>query len=118
MDLGVCQALSDPSLILVPPVEQFRADYVFLTPEDYEHDYVDVLVPGDATVEIDGEPVTTLQTLTLGDETFGMATIELRRDGTHGVAASAPVGLLVYGIDRYVSYGYPAGLDLEEVPLL
>ena len=31
------------------------------------------------------------------------------------VEASRPVGLLVYGWDRYVSYGYPAGLDLEEI---
>jgi hypothetical protein len=40
--------------------------------------------------------------------------VEIALDGTHVVEADRPALLLVYGWDRYVSYGYPAGLDLVE----
>ena len=33
-------------------------------------------------------------------------------DGVHRIDASEPVGVIVYGYDDDVSYGYPAGLDL------
>ena len=38
--------------------------------------------------------------------------------GPHSVTASAPVAVDVYGFDQYVSYGYPAGLDLEDLKLV
>ncbi|MBI2893776.1 MAG: IgGFc-binding protein, partial [Deltaproteobacteria bacterium] len=113
---GVCQAESDPSMILVPPIEQFRSDYVFLTPDDYEHDYLTVLAPSGTSIHFDGTEVTDLEDVGDVDGTsFATGTVEIPADGTHIVTASAPVGLLVYGYDRYVSYGYPAGLDLEEI---
>ena len=36
-------------------------------------------------------------------------------DGVHSLDASAPVGVVVYGYDDDVSYGYPAGLDLDDL---
>ena len=36
-------------------------------------------------------------------------------DGRHDLEASQPVGVFSYGLDNYVSYGYPAGLDLKEL---
>ncbi len=45
----------DPSLLVVPPVEQWRRDYVFLTPDKYAFDFVSVIAkPGDE-VRLDGE---------------------------------------------------------------
>ena len=35
----------DPSLIMVPPVEQYRREYVFLTPDRYAFDYVVIVAP-------------------------------------------------------------------------
>ena len=37
------------------------------------------------------------------------------KDGPHSLEATEPVGLFSYGYDNYVSYGYPAGLDLKEL---
>ena len=37
-------------------------------------------------------------------------------DGVHTVVADRPVGVTVWGFDRYVSYAYVAGLNLEPIP--
>lgn len=47
----------DPSIITVPPVDQFRRDYIFLTPDKYAFDFVTIIAPLDARIELDGEPL-------------------------------------------------------------
>jgi hypothetical protein len=47
----------DPSIITVPPVGQFRKDYIFLTPDKYAFDFVTIVAPLDATIEMDGDPL-------------------------------------------------------------
>jgi hypothetical protein len=44
----------DPSLVIVPPTEQFRPDYTFLTPDKYAFDFVSIVAPPDAGVYLDG----------------------------------------------------------------
>ena len=43
----------DPSLIVVPPVEQWRSDYVFLTPDKYVFDFVQIVARPDVQVFLD-----------------------------------------------------------------
>jgi hypothetical protein len=43
----------DPSLLIEPPIEQFRRDYVFLTPDKYAFDFVSIVAPPDAKVLLD-----------------------------------------------------------------
>jgi hypothetical protein len=45
----------DPSTLFPPPVEQWRSDYVLLTPDKYVFDYLVVVAPSNAHVYIDGE---------------------------------------------------------------
>jgi hypothetical protein len=40
-----------------------------------------------------------------------------QNDGVHRLQADQPVGLVVYGFDAYVSYGYPGGTDLALINL-
>jgi hypothetical protein len=47
----------DPSLRLVPPVEQWRSDYVLLTPDKYAFDFFVITATVGATVYVDGLPV-------------------------------------------------------------
>lgn len=47
----------DPDIITVPPVSQFRKDYIFLTPDKYAFDFVTMVAPIDANIELDGEPL-------------------------------------------------------------
>ncbi|HEY6077801.1 MAG TPA: IgGFc-binding protein [Polyangiaceae bacterium] len=52
----------DPSLVIIPPVEQFRQSYVFLTPDKYSFDFVRVIAPPDAGVALDGQLISELPT--------------------------------------------------------
>ncbi|HLV21833.1 MAG TPA: IgGFc-binding protein [Polyangiaceae bacterium] len=47
----------DPSLLIIPPVEQFRANYVFLTPDKYSFDFIRVIAEPGTTVRLDGVPL-------------------------------------------------------------
>jgi hypothetical protein len=104
--------MGDPSFILVVPQEQFRSDYVFLAPDKYARDYVTIVAPKDAVVTFDDLEVDPGLWSVLGTGANRAARF-LIADGVHTVRADQPVGVYVYGVDRYVSYGYPAGLDLK-----
>ena len=47
----------DPSLIVVPPMEQYRKQYVFLTPDKYMFDFISISAPRGAHVVLDGNPL-------------------------------------------------------------
>ncbi len=55
---GIPQRLpgGDPSFVIVPPVEQFRGEYVFLTPDKYAFDFLTVLAPKGTELLFDGIP--------------------------------------------------------------
>ncbi len=50
----------DPSFIVIPPIEQFRPNYVFLTPDKYAFDFLRITAPSDARVLLDGQDVSGL----------------------------------------------------------
>ena len=47
----------DPSLLVPPPVEQYRPDYVFLTPDKYAFDFISVVAKPNAIVMLDGSAI-------------------------------------------------------------
>ncbi len=124
----------DPCFILVSPVEQWRSEYVFLTPGQYAFDFVIIVHRQGAAIELDGRALPpTCRTTELADvsgEAFAVTRCQLsfpevgfeggimdgdQDDGVHEVSADRPVGLTVYGFDCRVSYGYPGGTDLEVI---
>ncbi len=137
----------DPSLVIVPPVEQYRPDYVFLTPDKYAFDFIVIATPPDAAVTIDGRPVGEYGCATgwvNGGEgpvlegapearvyrcQLSFPTIDptlppdqgvfpgQQNDGVHRVTSDRNVGVLVYGFDERVSYGYAAGTRLEALSI-
>lgn len=136
----------DPSLIVVPPREQYRADYVFLTPDKYAFDFIVIAAMADAVVLLDGMRVDENPHCTMApadglndEQRGGPATVVVyecqlsfpvihpdlvapnnvrpgeQNDGVHRVESDQHVMVLVYGFDHYVSYGYAAGTQLEEI---
>lgn len=129
----------DPSLLIVPPTEQYRPTYVFLTPDKYAFDFIVVVAPTDARILLDRQPLdASLCEITdvEGGEGFDAHRIYRcqlsfpviddsvspplllpgrQNDGVHRIESDRNVGVLVYGFDAYVSYAYAAGTQLEEI---
>ena len=105
----------DPSMSQAVPADQWRLDYLFHAPANYEQSFVTVVAPEGAEVSLDGAAVTGWAPL--GDSGLAVARRELRGDtgGDHHISGSAPFGISVYGYGRYTSYWYPGGLDLDLV---
>jgi hypothetical protein len=131
----------DPSIIAVPPIQQYRRDYIFLTPDKYAFDFVVITAEANAVVLLDDEPVEdrcdkptpadgierqngdpeperviyrcqlSFPEITSGP--LGSTFPGDQHDGVHTVVSNREVGIVVYGFDRFVSYAYVGGLDLD-----
>lgn len=132
----------DPSTLIVPPIEQFRSTYVFLTPDQYAFDFVRIAAPAGATIVFDGIPIEDIPSCILqpaGTVTDPLAPPEdwvvivcelsspiidptkaapddltpgVQNDGVHLIESDRKIGVLVDGFDRFVSYAYAAGTEL------
>lgn len=111
----------DPSLILAPPVEQWRTSYTVLAPTTYAHNFLSLTVQGAAStgqVQVDGTTVpANLWSQVPGTEFYAAVFPLSNAQANHRIAttAGAKVGVVVYGYDAYVSYGYTGGLDLQKL---
>jgi len=108
--------IGDPAFMLGVPVEQYRENYVVLAPEGYEYDYINITAPSDADVMLDGVQLAAedFEPVSPGFKVARM----LIPDGKHSVVSEKKIGVIVYGFDKYVSYGYPGGLDLNDLGLI
>ncbi len=103
--------IGDPAFLLNVPVSQYRTDYIVLTPDAYQQDYLTVVAPSGSTVSLDGSPLRS-PAATVGTwDIYREAVV----DGTHRITADEPVGLFAYGYDCDVSYAYPGGLNLDSL---
>ncbi len=86
-DANIPSALpgGDPSLIIIPPLEQFRSNYVFLTPDKYSFDFVRIITAPDTGVALDGVLVANIPTCELAPA-----------DGLSDKARGGPPTLVVY----------------------
>ena len=108
-----CTAVGDPTLIMLPPVKQWRKDYVFLSPNKYAQDYINIIAQADASVTLDDVVVPPGNFSAISGSIYKVARVAVA-DGVHRVTATQPVSVIAYGYDRDVSYGYAAGLNLVE----
>ncbi|MCL2326253.1 MAG: IgGFc-binding protein [Proteobacteria bacterium] len=106
--------IGDPSYIIGVPVEQYRREYVFLVPAFFRENFITVIAPVGARVWLDGEEIAEDAFTLFGTGTFRYAYHPVNA-GRHDLVSDMPVGLFTYGFDDYVSYGYPAGLDLRDL---
>ncbi|HEU0033863.1 MAG TPA: IgGFc-binding protein [Kofleriaceae bacterium] len=106
------EGIGDPSLGIVPPVEQHRADYKFLAPQDYDEQYVNIVAMQGDMVLLDGVQVTSFTP-------FGarMAAIAPITTGPHTVECPMKCSVEVYGWSQAVSYLFAGGLDLKPIVL-
>jgi hypothetical protein len=108
--------LGDPAISFIPPVDQYRYNYTFLTPETYAWDMITVIAPmaGWNEIVLDGAALPEAPT-SLGVAGLGYARFFVD-DGPHDIRSeTVKFGLEVYGYDCRVSYAYPGGLSLAEI---
>ncbi len=104
--------IGDPSQIMGVPIEQFRSEYVFLVPIKYRNNYVSIVAPVDATVNLNGSQLQSNVFQVLPSNQWKVTRLPLN-PGSHTISADKRVGIEVYGWDFYVSYGYPGGMNIE-----
>ncbi|HEY3356202.1 MAG TPA: IgGFc-binding protein [Polyangia bacterium] len=107
-------APGDPSMTLAVPTEQYRKQYVFLAPESYEKNYVNIVAKTGAEVLLDGNQITTWAPVGSGVWSVAKVTIQ---GGSHTIQTNGTdgVGIQVYGVGSYTSYMYPGGLDVKQI---
>ncbi len=151
----------DPAYLLAIPIEQWRSDYVFLTPNKYASNWISIAAPvhrscagtsavhgkdcatddacaapggpvvagqcaDDVEVVIDGAPIPP-ESWKPVSKNYKFTWLSVN-PGVHrvkttavadqdGVKQTRLVAVDAYGFDQYVSYGYPAGLDLKDLTL-
>lgn len=112
----------DPSLVLVPPVEQWRTSYTVLAPATFTHNHVNLTVQGSSAtsaVQVDGVAVPASEWSQIPGTNFYAAVHALTNtiDGSHRISSTdgSGIGAVVYGYATYVSYGYAGGLNLAAI---
>lgn len=108
---------SDPFMVIVPPHEQFLANYTVTTPATgFDVNYINVVAPTDAvgSVELDGSVISAASFVAIGTSGFSGAQLAVDK-GTHNLAGTLPFGVFVYGFAPFDSYGYTGGQSLSPV---
>jgi len=102
---------SDPFFALVPPDEQFLANYVISAgTSNIPINYLNITSPTANTgnVLVDGVPVPPGSWTPIPSTSFSGAKVQVT-NGIHTVSSALPIGLLVYGFGLADSYGYLGG---------
>jgi hypothetical protein len=110
----------DPAMALAVPIEQYRDEYLFHAPTNYETNYVDITAPTGASVTLDGYAITSWQPI--GTTGYSLSRVTPlgpgpASDGNHSATGNMPFGITVYGYGQDTSYWYPGGLDLVNIPV-
>ena len=108
--------IGDPSLTVFPPVEQFRTEYIILTPPSWNQNWVVITAEVGTNMTLDGQPAN-CTTESSGD-LLGIP-YESRRcpltEGVHKLSGDKPYGIVAYGYGSAGSYAFAGGADVEPI---
>ncbi len=110
------QFVWDPTMMVVPPTQQFISDYVFentVDPTSFSDAYVNVVIltAETGTLVLDGAQVKNLFT-PIGGTTYSYAQISVKQ-GAHHISAAEPFGIYVYGAGWADGYANAGGVGLR-----
>jgi len=106
----------DPAMTIAVPIKQYRTDYLFHAPTNYESSFVNVTAPIGASITLDGMPLPA--PTPIGNTGYGVIRVQVSNagDGTHSLTGDQQFGIQVYGYGQYTSYWYPGGANLKFIP--
>jgi hypothetical protein len=109
--------VGDPSLTVFPPVDQYRSDYLILTPGSWTQSWAVVVAEPGVAVTIDDAAPTGCITEPAGE--LAGVTWETRRcpvrEGVHRLAGARPFGVVVYGYGSAGSYAFVGGANVRRI---
>jgi hypothetical protein len=106
--------------MLIPPFEQFLANYTVTTPASgFLTNFINVVVPNAAvgSVSLDGAAIPAGAYTPIGTTGFS-GTQRPVTLGTHNLIGTSPFGAFMYGFASFDSYGYPGGMSLSQVAIV
>lgn len=103
----------DPAQSQAIPTGQYRNEYTFLAPENYDSSWVDVTSKLGDSVWVDDQLVT--GDSPIGQSGWGVAHVKLGGGSVHHAKGAKPFGIVVYGYGDWTSYMYPGGLNLGTI---
>jgi hypothetical protein len=106
-----CAPIGDPSLILAAATNQYLDDYIFLVPDKYKINYINVVVPAGTVAKLDGNPIGAGSFVSVQGSLWTVARLPIAA-GSHRLQLTNKGSLTVYGYDKDVSYGYIGGAGL------
>jgi hypothetical protein len=106
---------ADPAMALAIPTQQFRTDYLFHAPTNYDSNYVNITAPTGAAVTLDGAAVTGWAPIGATGYSVARPGLSNAGNGNHRITSSVGVGITVYGFGWDTSYWYPGGLNLSDL---
>jgi len=113
------QTLGDPALTTFPPVDQYRSEYLLLTPGSWSQNWVVIVDEVGSNITIDGaqatgciiEPAGTVDGKTYESRRCPMPTTF----GAHAMSGDKPFGITAYGYGSAGSYAVAGGADLKKI---
>jgi len=109
-------SMGDPAISVGVPYEQYRKEYIFLTPDTYRYDFVTVTLEAkkeNPQILLDGKKIP-VPLQKIGSTAFYYARFRIT-DGPHRLTGDQAFGIEVYGYDCNVSYAYGGGLSLKVI---
>jgi hypothetical protein len=105
---------SDPAMVLAVNPKQWRSSYLIHAPVSWTANYVDLIAPTGAAVQVDG--VNVADWWAVGTTGYSVAHVKLGSvgGGNHTITGNQGVSVSVYGLQNYGSYWYPGGLNLAQ----
>lgn len=105
----------DPASMLPPAVQQYRDSYVFLVPGNYARNYVTLVKEPGTAIMLDGTAVAQAEFQPVGTAgNWEYAIIDTVNAGVHRATSTEPFGVVVHGMDYYISYAFAGGIILPE----
>ncbi|XP_069105026.1 SCO-spondin-like isoform X1 [Argopecten irradians] len=114
---------SDPMMMIIPPVEQFGADYTFATPKysrgSYSNYFMFIVKESEKSgLRVDGNPFpssTRYNRISGTDYVGGYISVS---EGSHTVRHTSPISIFggyLYGQANYETYGFTTGMRMAGI---
>lgn len=110
--------IGDPSLSIMPAIDQYRSDYLFLVPGSWKKNYVVIGMPDGTNVKIDGKLIGAECTQAPIGNIDGKDWVARRcplPEGTHTMTGDKAFGIAAYGYGQAGSYAFIGGSNVKKI---